>query len=152
MILIILFIIWILFGCLEGRRDASFYHANMKTSDPVKENLHWLFTMTRGIVLGLITWITLYAYPNQITLSDLWNLLPSLPLPSTMFAISLMFIFSFVHNGVYYFTRNRLDSNVYPKGFWDDSKSSTARFEISAKTRTILAIIGVVGIVITLIM
>lgn len=152
MILIILSLTWIFFSALEGKRDASFYHANMTSSNPVKENIHWVFSVTRGIVWSLIIIITLYEYPNQITFSDLWDLLPSLPILSTVFAVSLTLIFSFVHNGMYYFTRNRIDSNIYPKGFWDASVSSTATIELSAKTRTIMAVIGGLGVITTLLM
>lgn len=151
MIFLILYITWTFFACLEGKRDASFFHSNMKTPDPVKENIHWVFSVTRGIVWSLIILITLYEYPNQITLSDLWDLFPSLPIVSTVFAGSLTLIFSFFHNGTYYLIRNRLDSNVYPKGFFDSSTTSTSFFEFGFKSRTIMALIAFVGIVITLI-
>ena len=142
--LLLLFILAILFFYFEGKRDGSFYHANMKTHDPVKENLHWLFFSTRAIVLWLMFAITMYAYPNQFRLFHI-------PIKSSLFFISLCLIFSFVHNSVYYATRHKLDSNVYPKGFKDDSTSSTATIEMNFKTRTIMAVIGVLGVITSII-
>jgi len=64
-----------------------------------------------------------------------------------VFAISLALLFSFFHNGVYFMTRNKLDSKIYPKGFWDDSTSSTAKLDLNVKSRIILAVIGCIGII-----
>lgn len=147
MIIILLSLLAIFFYFLEGKRDASFYSVNVNSPTPVKENLHWLFFSTRFIVLWLMFVVTTYAYPNQLRLSDLWNLLPRIPIKSSIFLISLALIFSFVHNGVYYETRHKLDKNIYPKGFRDDSTSSTATIEMNFKMRTTLAVIGVLGVI-----
>ena len=136
-LLLLLFVVSIFFFMLEAKRDASYYHNSMTSSNPVKENLHWVFFATRTIVLGLIGGICLYNYSA---------------LKTCIFMASLCLVFSFVHNGVYYATRHQLDNNVYPKGFWDDSTSSTATIELNAKTRTIMAVIGIVGVVITILM
>lgn len=137
MILFILFVIWILFSYLEGKRDASFFHANVSSPNPVAENLHWLFTFTRTIVLGLITWIIFSKYSISVTI---------------IYAFSLSMIFSWIHNGVYYHIRHKLDSNSYPKGFYDTSTTSTSIIELDYSIRTLLALIGVMGIILTLFM
>lgn len=135
-LLLLLFVVAIFFFFLEGKRDGSFYHANMKTPDPVKENIHWVFFATRTIVMGLMGGICLYNYSFWVT---------------ALFLLSLALVFSFVHNGVYYATRHQLDNNIYPKGFWDDSTTSTATMEIDVKMRTIMAVIGVIGVVTSII-
>lgn len=131
---LVLFCVWIGFSILEGLRDGNFYHANLTSINSVKHNLHWIFVCTRTIVFGLIGWICLEHFSI---------------FSSIIFIVSLALIFSFVHNGIYYVTRNRLNKNMYPKGFLANSNSSTAKIELNSITRTVMAVIGLIGVVIS---
>lgn len=148
MIFAFLFILWVLFSLSDGKRDGYYYHANNTSNNPAKENLHWLFSIIRLIFFTLIVIVSSYAYPNQITFYDLWKYLPSLPIQSTLFAIALCLSFSFLHNGIYYVTRNNLDSKVYPKRFFDNSTTSTSILEFDVNTRTIMFVIAFLGVTI----
>ena len=130
--LIIYFFVWNFFAYLEGTRDGSFYHANMTSSNPVKENLHWLFTLTRSIVLGLIGVLIYMEYSTLITI---------------IYLTYLILTFSCIHNGFYFLTRHKLDNNIYPKGFFDDSTSSTATININADMRLTMFVVGLIGVI-----
>lgn len=129
---IILILAWVNIALAEGMRDGFYYHARMTSTNCDKHNIHWLFTFERAIALGLICWI--HAISHSL-------------LNTGVFAFSLILIFSFLHNGRYYMTRNFLDKNVYPKGWWDSSTTSESFLEFSAVARTFMAIVGVMGVV-----
>ena len=58
--------------------------------------------------------------------------------------IFLIMAFPFIHDGIYHWTRNKLNPDVYPKGFWDepDPKKSDAVLDFTLKQRICLAILG----------
>lgn len=128
---VILLLSWILIGLVEGKRDAHFFHYRTNSVKIDKHNMHWLFTMERGVVLSLICWI--YALSNSV-------------LNTEVFILSLVLMFSFTHNGQYYRVRNKLDKNVYPKGWWDTSSTSESFLEFNSVSRTFMAIVGFIGI------
>lgn len=106
---------WILFSLLEGMREAaSFSHGNSK--HPF--NIHKYFMPVRALfALILCMW------------SGMWVDL-----------IAYMLIFSFFHDGAYYQTRHFID---YPKyNFFSQSESTTAKFSVNFKVRTIMLILG----------
>lgn len=131
---IILLLSWVIMGFLEGSRDGFFYHNRMNSTKPDNHNIHWLFSLERGIVLGLLCW--LHAISNSA-------------LNTTIFGFSLILIFSFFHNGQYYKVRNYLDNKVYPKGWFDSSIASESRLEFNAVSRTFMAIVGLIGVAAT---
>ncbi len=141
-------IIWILYSLLEGKREAIFWHHRIKSSDYQifkSKDRHPMFMLQRGLVL-LVCGLASYYMSGNLWLS---------------FYILLMnmLIFSFFHNGVMYNERNKMsreanptDSRkwIYLKGWWDQSKTSTAKLTkfMSPISRTIQAILGVIGYVI----
>lgn len=58
-------------------------------------------------------------------------------------------MFPFLHDGMYYRTRNKINSNIYPRGWWDTSYTTGAIISFNAFERTAFAIIGLVTYVIT---
>ena len=91
-------LLWIAYSCLEGVREG--YYWNLYPS--YKINIHTIFFIQRSFVLLIISLLN----------------------PVSIIALSL--IFSFFHNGSYYLTRNKLNSKVYPKKWFDQSKNSTS--------------------------
>jgi hypothetical protein len=65
----------------------------------------------------------------------------------------MVMIFPFIHDGVYYWTRNKLNPDIYPKGFWDepDPIKSDAVLDFTLKQRIWLAILGSVILIISFI-
>jgi hypothetical protein len=61
----------------------------------------------------------------------------------------MVMIFPLIHDGVYYWTRNKLNPDIYPFGFWDepDAKKSDAVFDFTLKQRIWLAILGSVALI-----
>jgi hypothetical protein len=51
-------------------------------------------------------------------------------------------MFPFLHDGMYYKTRNKINSNTYPKGWWDTSYTTGALISFNAFERLAFAIIG----------
>ena len=120
--------LWILYGILEGFREACFYDVNSIVQTPnqsITWNLHPFFTMQRAIVLLLI-----YKVNGDFIL------LGGLPL-----------IFSFVHDGMYYRIRNQLNNKVYSKGWWDNSTTSTAFIELNIYERSVVFVIGITSLI-----
>lgn len=131
MVKIILSLLWVATSILEGCRDGFFYSYRMNSAKSDNYNMHWLFTSERGVILALICWIGL-DYMSTIE--------------TAFFASSLALCFSFLHNGMYYWTRNKLDNKMYPKGWWDESTTSESTIEFGARARTVLASIGFAAI------
>lgn len=126
----VLLVVWILVARTEGARDGHFFHDRNTSSNPDKENMHWLFALERFIILSLICWI-------HVLVNSIFN--------TGIFALSLALMFSYFHNGEYYRTRNSLDKNVYPKGWFDSSTTSESIVELNVGARTFLAIVGFIG-------
>lgn len=127
----ILLLGWILCSCLEGCRDAFFYFYKMYSTKSDKHNMHWLFTLERAIILSAACYI---------------NSLYFTTLNTIVFTTSLIFMFSFFHNGTYYSVRHWLDKMLYPKRWFDSSTTSTSRIELGVIPRTVMMIIGAIGV------
>lgn len=134
-------ICWIVASLTEGVRDGHFFHDRNTSNNPDKQNIHWLFTLERFIIWTLIVkahWLTSASYYHSSILS------------TGIFSFSLILIFSFFHNSMYYHTRHKLDKNVYPKGWLDTSTTSEAFIELDLRARVFLAAVGILGIITTL--
>lgn len=60
----------------------------------------------------------------------------------SILAVSSVLVFSFFHDGMYYFTRHRLNKAIYSKGFFDDGKG-TNFISLNLPLRTVLCGIGI---------
>lgn len=143
-------VIWVLYSLLEGKREAIFWHHRIKSSDynTFKSiDRHPMFMFQRSLTL-LSTGMASFYISDNIWLGIYITVLN-------------MLLFSFFHNGAMYLERknmsreaNPTDSTkwIYPKGWWDQSKTSTAKLTkfMSPVSRTIQASIGVVGYIVYL--
>lgn len=132
---LILLFLWIIACATEGKRDAHYYHTKMYSRMPDKQNIHWVFTLERGVILGLICWVNSMIFTT---------------LNSIVFTFSLALIFSFLHNGMYFTARNKLEKNTYPKKWFSNSNTSTSRIELTVVPRTVMFVIGIIGIIASL--
>lgn len=126
--------IWILHTELNAIVQAYYYA--LFPSEKKHPDLHPIYVAIRALILGLILWNTWYGLGWILT---------------TIYGICLSCIYSFFHNGTYYWMRNKIDDKVYNKGFWDSSNTSQATIELGVGMRTALAIIGFLGIYLVLI-
>ena len=127
--IIVLTLLWIIFSCFDGFIQAHYY--DLTPSEKGHKNLHPFFMVIRSLFLGIIFY--------EVMIVSIWEL-------AGIFTFSLSLIFSFFHNGCYYLTRNKLNPEVYKKGFWDSSTTSEAILEIGTGFRTIMAIVGLIFI------
>ena len=117
----IIFVLWCAYCCYEGWREGLFFH-KVEVDKEGGKILHANWTIQRALVLGMIL----------ITNLHWW-------------VISLPFVFSMLHNGSYYTTRNKYNRQIYTKKWFAQSTSSTAwstKF-FTPVVRTICAIIGI---------
>ena len=63
---------------------------------------------------------------------------------------SIVLMFSFIHNGVYYIQRNKLDPNIYMRKFFDSSTTSSAWIEMDFPTRLGCFVCGVAVLTVNL--
>jgi len=137
MISIISLILFFGFVIFEAWREAIYWHVKgggiYDTWKSTPEE-HTIFTIQRAIFfLSLLTLLLTNTHWVVTTLS----------------VIGFILIFSFLHNGFYYMFRNKLNSEIYPKGFWSQSTTSIAKFTkfMTPTVRTILFCLGISSIV-----
>ncbi len=122
-------IIFLIYAFIEGKREGYYFHYKWKVLTVNLHDEHKMFTIQRSlVVLGM----SMIGYPLIG-----WYCLLSI--------LSMALCFSYIHNGAYYGMRNKLDSNIYPLGFITSNNTSTAKISMSYVTRTVLAVIGIVG-------
>jgi len=131
-IILLITIMWIIYALLEGQIEAWYYHCKSYLNIKQIENIpneHQCFEYQRLIVLLLCT---ILSFLTEIHKIDIF-LLP----------LSLMCIFPFFHDGIYYSIRNDLNDKIYPLRWWDNSNQSTAIFNLNKNWRIGLFILGV---------
>lgn len=114
------------YALFEGVREAFYYNESVKNEK--QENIHWIFFIQRGLFA-----VILLCASNYFILCF------------------FLLTFSFLHDGAYYFTRNKLNPAIYKNGFFDDSKTSTAVLELSLLQRSLLALGGILFIVLNIV-
>lgn len=110
--------------------EGYYFHAKAKSRIPAEKYQHWLLTAIR-----IPVWVLFYIATSNALLT-----------------FGLVLAFPFIHDGLYYYTRNKLNPFTYPEGFWDNPnpKSSNAVMDFTLKQRTLLAIAGTVLIIVSL--
>lgn len=104
--------IFITYAVYEGYREAFYYHIKNKSGLLQNINEHAVFTLQR-ISVGSFIFIAYY-----LCFPDYWL--------AAYKCLTLAMMFPFLHDGTFYFHRNRLDNSIYKKKFWDMSYTSTA--------------------------
>jgi hypothetical protein len=135
-LLVTVHLLWLCYMLFEGLREGFYWHFKNHSRVQCDYEIHPVFAAQRGIVF-LITFLL---FLSKFELA-----------PSMIFTFSLMLIFSYFHNGAYYLTRHRLDKKLYPKGWKDQSITSTARMTkiMMYRNRTLLMILGYAATVAT---
>jgi hypothetical protein len=102
--LILINLIWVVYSLTEGVREGHFGHFENLRRRKCSTDINKLFKIQRFIVLISLSLISLW----------LFNL-------TSMFFVmtGLFLMFSYLHNGGYHCTRNKLDSENYKLGFND---------------------------------
>lgn len=131
MILILsLAVIWIFYAILDGFIQAHYY--SLYPTDKGHKNIHWAYVIQRLLLLGCI-------YGTLDGRIFIWD--------NIIFIFSLIFIFSFFHNGSYYATRNKFEPDKYKKKWMANSETSQAFFEFDFTWRTGMCLIGILFII-----
>lgn len=135
---------WAVYAQYEGIREAYYWDAKNRLPFrklPIDE--HFLWTCQRSAVFILAI------YTVTLKINDL-----SLFYLVILSGVSLMLTFPFIHDGFMYKWRSILNNRVYPKGFWDQSTTSTAKLTkyFTPVVRTICFVVGLItyGVVIYL--
>lgn len=131
MIILGALLLWMGYSLLEGFREGFYWHYKALGEDNQKFEIHPIFATQRGIVLLLIG----LALLNCLIW---WKIL--------LFLVGLSLIFSFLHNGSYYTTRNCLNPNIYKDKWKAQSTTSTAKLTklMNFRNRTIFFVVGLV--------
>ena len=121
-------ILWITYSLTEGVREGFYWHYENKSKRVCEFNVNRIFNLQRLSVLIISGGFLAYALGSH----------------SLLCILGMVLMFSFFHNGTYYYTRNKLDSNVYSKRWADESKTFPS-FSLltSYKKRTIGMSIGI---------
>ena len=127
---ILISLLWIFYALFEGFREGYYWYNRNNSIKKDNLEIHPYFAIQRGIVISL----------SVLPLIEI-NLFMSF-----IYGISLMFTFSYFHNGMYYLTRNNLDNKLYQLKWKDQSTTSTAKLTkiMTYNNRLIFMIIGVV--------
>lgn len=124
----LLYLSFVLWACTSGIIDAILY--SLRGSNSFVWNEHIPLTIQR-ILTAIIALIAAHTSIH------------SLPI----IFISCLLSFSFFHNGLYYETRNRIDSPLY--NFTSNSATSTSIIQFNFASRSISFIIGLVILFLT---
>lgn len=128
------FFMWQWYADLSGKVDGYLFDALTAKKDASFDNLHPLFTLIRAIIGCAVLKASIDLGGIIIGWDMIWLI--------AMLCLSYIGTFSYWHNGKYYVTRNKLNPNVYKKGWFDYSSTSRATFDLSYKERLSGLIIG----------
>jgi hypothetical protein len=116
-------VVWIAYSLFEGYREAYYYNNTYTSEVSEKRNMHPSFDAQRLLVMGL--------FISGNFCAD-----------GVMVLLSMSLVFSFFHDGMYYATRNNINSNMYIRRWMSNSSQSNASFEITFTGRLILLFLG----------
>ncbi len=107
--------------------EGFYFHAKAKSKTPYEKYQHWVLTAIRVPI-----WVLYYmATYNELS------------------TLGLILIFPFIHDGLYYYTRNKLNPFVYTEGFLDNPnpKSSNAIMDFTLLQRSLFGLAGLLLII-----
>lgn len=135
MIDIILFTVWVLYSAVEGVREAFLWnksmHSTIESNDIMGVDIHKVFSIQRGLVMLFVIYISISNHQGM----GYYRLMGE----SVILFFVLSLSFPFIHDGVLYLVRNKLDPNVYKEGFKDnpDSEKSTSFWDFTYLERSV---------------
>ena len=115
--LILTNLIWILYSLLEGVREGFYWHYENMSKKECDFNINPVFNIQRTMVIIMMAGVLVH-------ITGWFSLLSIL---------CMILMFSFFHNGVYYYTRNKLSDGRYQKGWRDESKTFPIYFTLLLK-------------------
>jgi hypothetical protein len=133
-----LLLIWIVYSGLEGIREAIFYYYASSSRRKKIIEMHPMFAAQRGLIFATFSallWVAGYGW-----------------LVAVISFFGYAGIFSFIHDGAFFTTYNKLDSTIYKKQWFDYSTTSTSVMDkfLTPVNRTILAVVGLALIITSL--
>lgn len=130
--LIIVLLMWFVYSCFEGVREAYYFSIKTKSNLYTDFDEHAMFTWHRTSVAAIAA-VLFFASTQNIW----WTV---------VYIVTLALMFPFLHDGAYYVTRRKLD-HIYPKGWFDQSATSTAKSEkfLTPVNRTIMFAVGILA-------
>jgi hypothetical protein len=105
--LIIMNLIWVGYSLTEGIREGFYWHYENISKKVCDFDVNPVFNLQRALVL-------LISGGFMVQILGWYSLLSLL---------SMVLMFSFFHNGTYYYTRNKLSGKIYEKGWKDESRT-----------------------------
>lgn len=124
----IFIVLYLIYAMIEAWEEAGYYHYRVKSGGTFYDKYeHTWFTLKRSIM----------AFFMVLAIGDKIIGFETL--------ISLIMMFSFVHNGFYFYSRNQLNPEIYKKGWKDDSLTSTAKIELNYQVRLVLFWLGLMN-------
>jgi len=123
-------LIWVGYALTEGVREGFYWHYENNSRRVCDFDINPIFNLQRALVL-----LTMGGF-----------LFLSLGILSILSVASMVFMFSFFHNGTYYYTRNKLDGRSYPKRWTDESKTFPPFTPLTSyKKRTLAMSVGILA-------
>lgn len=117
---------WIVFASASGILEAIYFNKRRKAI-VWGYDIHLLLTVLRSIVAAPLCLYLLFKYGI---------------LESILTAITFVLVFPFFHDGFYYSFRELLRAGIYPKYFFDQSTTTSAKISLKFSLRAMLLIIG----------
>lgn len=129
MICILLVLFAFAYFYFEGKREAWHWHFKNELEFKYYTHLneHALFLRQRSLVFILSCGLNYFVVNHYI-----------------LFSLGIFFCFSFIHNGTYFYYRNKLDPSIYQLKFKANSNTSTAFMEFDYETRLFMFILGLI--------
>ena len=123
----IIILIWIIFASSCGIVEAFYFSKKRRKAIIKGFDIHVWFTVFRAIVATPICLV--------VFIQVGW-------LESILMAAIFVLIFPFFHDGFYYTTREVLRKGTYPKYWFDQSTTTSAKSSFNFTVRVLLLIIG----------
>lgn len=135
MITTLIIIGFVLYSVSEGMRDALYYHFKIFRTQ-VDYHEHSLYVISRAVVVFSLCLLHHYAYKAGV-------------FSFFCMFVGLSFIYSFIHDSIYFTGRNHLDSQVYPKTWRSEATNSNALMNFNLLDRLLMFFIGVALLTLT---
>ncbi len=128
--LIVTNLIWIAYSLTEGVREGFYWHYENQSKRVCEFNVNPMFNIQRSLILILLGGFLFYTFGYY----------------SLLITLCMILVFSFFHNGTYYYTRNKLNERLYTKRWTDESKTFPPYSPLlTYNKRTLLMSIGILA-------
>lgn len=126
-LIVLINILWFLYSLTEGVREGFYWYYENRCRRVCEFNVNRIFNSQRILVLLLFFIVLLYNFSLYAFINT----------------TCLALIFPYFHNSAYYYTRNKLDSNVHNKNWIGNLHINRFSIYIPYKTRIIAMLLGI---------